>query len=95
MQGSVLYQQVTEVILQVASPFLVYQRKLAILETQHSSIAQQLIAKDIRQVVGQATNTSVTFLQDATERLKGLAPFVFPMAEGEKAWFRFRLYSLG
>jgi len=79
--GVKLYQSITGVILQVASPFLVYQQHLGELEGQHSTVAQQLIAKDIRQAVSISNPNTVSMLQDATERLKGLAPFIFPLTE--------------
>ena len=84
--GLDLYQEMNKVILQVASPFFNYQERFDQLEIKHSKVSTQLVAKDMQQAVGSVSSSSSTAsletLQDATERLKDLAPFVFPMVEG-------------
>lgn len=90
--ASIVYGDVTSVFVMIAKPFSPYQESLGKLERKHSSIAQQLIAKDIQQAVGGANN-SIGMLQDATEKLKGLAPFIFPLAEA--AVSRFELMTGG
>ena len=90
--GSSVYGKVTAVFLFIAQPFSGYQEDFAKLEKKHSALAQQLIAKDIQQAVNGVRN-SVGMLQDATEKLKGLAPFIFPLAEA--AVGRFELMTGG
>jgi len=90
--GSTVYANVTSAFLLIAQPFSVYQTNLAKLEKKHSAISQQMVAKDIQQAVGGVSN-SIGILQDATEKLKGLAPFIFPLAEA--AVGRFELMTGG
>lgn len=79
-----LYADVLAVFLQVASPFSIYQERFADLERMHSGVSTALVAKDIQQAVSSVSSStaSLVSLQDATERLKGLSPFIFPLAEG-------------
>lgn len=93
--GVGLYQDMVAVILQVASPFANYQQRFDQLESKHLQVATSMIAKDMRQVVGSVSSSSAALetLQDATERLKDLAPFIFPLTEGSLV--RFELLSGG
>jgi conserved oligomeric Golgi complex subunit 7 len=95
VDGIGLYNEMTSIFLQVASPFALYQERLSLLETKHSSIAAKLVADDIKQAVSTVSGGSpdLTSLQDATDRLKGLTTFVFPLAEGALA--RFELMNGG
>lgn len=58
----------------IASPFLRYQRDLAGMERGPMLAAASMVAKDVRGVVN---------FEDAAERLGDLAPFMFPLVEGE------------
>jgi hypothetical protein len=89
--GIGLYQEMISVFTKVASPFSNYQERFEQLETKHSQVATQLVSKDIQQAV--STTASLEALQDATERLKDLAPFIFPMMEGSLG--RFELLNGG
>jgi hypothetical protein len=96
--GMGLYHKMITVFLKVASPFSNYQERFEQLETKHSQVATRLVSKDIQQAVGSVSSSSSTAasleaLQDATERLKDLAPFIFPMTEGSLG--RFELLNGG
>jgi hypothetical protein len=82
--GVELYNDMVSVFLQVASPFANYQQRFEELEGKHLQVATSLVSKDMRQVAGSVSSQSAALetLQDATERLKDLAPFIFPMTEG-------------
>ena len=58
----------------IASPFVQYQRALAEAERDPMGEAAIMVAKDVRGVVN---------FEDAAERFEYLAPFIFPLAEGE------------
>jgi conserved oligomeric Golgi complex subunit 7 len=81
-----LYNEMVAVFFLVSAPFSNYQQRFDQLELKYSKVATQLVSKDIQQAVGSvsssATAASRETLQDATERLKDLAPFIFPMMEG-------------
>ena len=85
VQGSVVYENLSDIFTQIASPFQPYQIFLSKLEAHHSGIAQQLIKKDIQSAVGVVSAPTVSVMQDATENLTNLAPFVFTLAEAALA----------
>jgi len=58
----------------IASPFVPYQRSLADAERDPMGELATMVAKDVRGVVN---------FEDAAERFGYLAPFIFPLAEGE------------
>ena len=81
--GISVYNDMMAVCLQVASPFTNYQQRFAELEGKNLQVSTSLVSKDIHQAVGSVTSSSgLEKLQDAIERLKDLAPFIFPMTEG-------------
>jgi len=81
--GVGIYKDMLAVCLQVASPFTNYQQRFAELEAKHLEVSTSLVSKDIHQAVGSVSSSSgLEKLQDAIERLKDLAPFIFPMTEG-------------
>jgi hypothetical protein len=81
--GIAIYNEMLAVCLQVASPFTNYQQRFAELEGKHLQVSTGLVSKDIHQAVRSVSSTSgLEILQDAIERLKDLAPFIFPMTEG-------------
>lgn len=69
-----LFELIRSTLLLVASPFLPYQRNLAETERHPMGEAASIVARDVRGVVN---------LEDAAERLGDLAPFMFPLVEGE------------
>jgi len=84
----------------IGSPFAPYQKNYVSLESIHSIMSYNVVAKDVRSVSSTVTstdNTSTTLtlpdLQDTVERLTLLAPFVFPMAHTSLA--RFELLAGG
>eukprot|EP00980_Cylindrotheca_fusiformis_P028626 scaffold22620_cov131-Cylindrotheca_fusiformis.AAC.21 len=78
-----LYTSMLQVCLQVAKPFANYMHQFDALEVRHLQMATQLVTKDIRQSVGSVSvQGGLGSLQDAIERLKDLAPFIFPMTKG-------------
>ena len=94
IDSKALYEDVTAVFMQIASPFVTYQERLPMLEEQHSGVAKRLVAKELQQTASSVNATaSLVTLQDATERLKGLSPFIFPLAESAVA--RFELLNGG
>jgi hypothetical protein len=56
----------------IASPFVPYQRALAEVERNPLGKVASMVAKDVRSVVS---------LQDAADRLRDLAPLMFPLAD--------------
>lgn len=94
IDSKALYEDVTAVFMQIASPFVTYQERLPTLEQQHSGVAKTLVAKEFQQTASSVNmNASLDTLQDATERLKGLSSFIFPLAESAVA--RFELLNGG
>lgn len=93
--GIELYNDMMEIFKQVASPFALHQERLPLLEAKHSGVTAKLVTDDIAQAVSAVSegNADLASLQDATDRLKGLSNFVFPMAEGALA--RFELMNGG
>jgi len=89
-----LFDDIRGVALQIGKPFAKYMQSFDELEGKHSQMATQLVSKDIQQCVGNVSvNQGLESLQDATERLKGLAPFIFPLVTG--ALDRFELMNCG
>ncbi|KAL7530482.1 hypothetical protein ACHAWF_003394, partial [Thalassiosira exigua] len=64
-----------EAVLLVAAPYRPYQADLARAERDPLGAAAAAVARDVRGVAVE--------VEDAAGRLEGLAPFVFPLAEGE------------
>ena len=69
-----LLEMIRNAFLLIASPFTPYQKSLAEVERHPLGAAASIVARDVR---------SVNSLQDSPERLGDLAPFVFPLAQGE------------
>ena len=84
--GVALYQQMVEVMTKVASPFQNYQQRFDQLEQKHLQSSISMMAKEMQQAVVAVTPALET-LQDATNRLKDLAPYVFPLTEGSLVRF--------
>jgi len=82
--GLELYQSMQDVFLQLASPFALYAQRFADLEGKHSHVVAGTVSKEIQQTVGSVSSTSMNLqsLQEATGRLKDLASFIFPIADG-------------
>lgn len=81
--GLNLYQDLRAVFLQIASPFSLYSEHFASLEGKHIQVAASGISKDMQQTVGVVSSSSnLQSLQEATARLKDLAPFIFPLLNG-------------
>ena len=98
--GRKLYDDMVGVFFQVSAPFSNYQQRFDQLELKHCKAATELVSKDIQQAVGfvsSSTNVDLETLQDATERLKDLAPFIFPIMEGSLDRFELLLngYHVG
>jgi hypothetical protein len=75
-----LYGLIRSMFTSIASPFRPYQLKYGSLEKIHSKQTAQVVAKDVHASVG-ASKMSLATLQDSVERLSGLAPFMFPLAQ--------------
>lgn len=67
-------ENIRKAFLLIASPFVPYQQSLAEAERYPLGEAASIVARDVR---------SVNHLEDASERLGDLAPFMFPLAEGK------------
>ncbi|KAL3903283.1 MAG: hypothetical protein SGILL_010502, partial [Bacillariaceae sp.] len=92
--GLELYTEIQAVFSQVASPFTLYAKRFPELEEKHTHIAAGPVAKDMQQTVGSVSAASgLQSLQEATNRLKDLAPFIFPLVEGSLD--RFELFTGG
>lgn len=93
--GAKLFKDLTNVFLQIATPFTQYQERLAQLESKHSAVATELVSKDIKEVANTvlASDNVLLALQDATGMLTNLSTFVFPLAESSLA--RFELLNGG
>jgi len=93
--GINLYQNLQDVFMQVASPFSPYMMNFANLEGKHSRVVAGTVSNDIQKTAGSVSSTSMNLqsLQDATNRLKDLASFVFPVVDG--ALDRFQLLNAG
>mmetsp|Transcript_5353 Transcript_5353/g.7801 ORF Transcript_5353/g.7801 Transcript_5353/m.7801 type:complete len:802 (+) Transcript_5353:54-2459(+) len=76
----------------IVSPFTPYQSNYAILESKHSLLSSQLIARDVQNAVTVRV-TSVSVVEESIERLGTLAPFIFSIAQGAMA--RFELLNCG
>jgi hypothetical protein len=68
-----LLKAIRDTFLLIASPFVPYQQSLAEVERDPLGEPASIVARDIR---------SVNSLQDSSERLGDLAPFMFPLAQG-------------
>lgn len=92
--GLELFREMQAVFMQVASPFTLYAQRFADLEAKHTHVVAAMVSKDMQQTVGAiSSNSSLQSLQEATGRLKDLAPFIFPMVEGSLD--RFELLNCG
>eukprot|EP00536_Pseudo-nitzschia_multiseries_P000150 jgi/Psemu1/282127/fgenesh1_pg.3_\ len=82
--GLDLFKDMQGVFLQLASPFALYSQRFADLEARHSRVAAGMVSKDIQQTVGTVSSASMNLqtLQEATNRLKDLASFIFPIVDG-------------
>jgi hypothetical protein len=67
-------ETIRDTFLLIASPFVPYQQSLAEVERHPLGEAASIVARDVR---------SVNSLQDSSERLGDLAPFMFPLAQGK------------
>ena len=79
-----LYGFVRSVFISIASPFAPYQLNYGSLEEYHSKQTSQIVSKDVHAAVsgtGSASQSMLVALQDAVERLNGLAPYIFPLAQ--------------
>lgn len=72
--NQMLLETIKKAFLLIASPFVPYQQSLAEVERHPLGEAASIVARDVR---------SVNSLQDSSERLGDLAPFMFPLAQGE------------
>ena len=93
--GIDLYKILRDVFLQVASPFAPYMQNFADLEGKHSRVVAGTVSNDIRKTAMSASSASMNLetLQDATNNLKDLASFVFPIVDGSLD--RFQLLNGG
>lgn len=81
--GIALYTELLKVFSQVAKPFVKYIQNFHELEESHLQMSTLSASKDIQKSVGSVSlNTGLESLQDATERLRDLAPLIFPMTQG-------------
>jgi len=84
IEQELLQSVIHKSLLLIASPFVPYQRNLAETERHPMGEAASMVAKDVRGVV---------HLEDASDRLEDLAPFMFPLVEA--AMKRFELLNGG
>jgi hypothetical protein len=76
-----LHMMARSVFISIASPFAAYQRNYVNLENYHCGMAARMVSNDIHGAVSGRIMT-LSDLQDSVERLAGLAPFMFPLAQG-------------
>ncbi len=78
-----LHMMTRSIFVSIASPFAPYQKHYAKLEDYHCGMAARMVSTDIRTAVS-GRIMSLSDLQDSVERLAGLAPFMFPLAQGRQ-----------
>lgn len=92
-----LYQFIRKLFSRIASPFAPYQLYFASLEDHYSGFAARMVAKDIANAVrvtkSSQQSNNVSILQESVEKLQGLAPYMFPLAQSALA--RFELLNCG
>lgn len=76
-----LHMMAQSIFISIASPFAPYQTNYAKLEEYHCGMAARMISTDIHNAVSKRVMT-LSDLQGSVERLTGLAPFMFPLAQG-------------
>jgi hypothetical protein len=76
-----LHMMARSIFISIASPFAPYQKNYVKLEDNHCGMAARMVSNDIHKSVSGRIITSAD-LQDSVERLTGLAPFMFPLAQG-------------
>jgi len=76
-----LHMMARSIFIAIASSFAPYQANFAQLEANHSGMAARMVSSDIHSAVSGRVVTLAS-LQDSVERLSGLAPFMFPLAQG-------------
>ncbi len=80
-----LYQFIRKLFSRIASPFAPYQLYFASLEDHYSGFAARMVAKDIANAVrvtkSSQQSNNVSILQESVEKLQGLAPYMFPLAQ--------------
>jgi len=82
-----VYVMVRSICIAIGSPFGPYQANFAQLEKKHSELAGRMVSRDIQDAVMSGRAMSLASLQDSVERLSGLAPFMFPLAQAAIARF--------
>ncbi len=88
-----LHMMARSILISIASPFTPYQTNFATLEMQHSDMAARMVSSDIRHAVsGRVTN--LASLQDSVAKLTGLAPFMFPLAQGTFFYTLFHVWNI-
>ena len=80
-----LYAMIRSICIGIGSPFGPYQANFSKLEEKHSDSACRMVSRDIQDAVISGGGRAVTLatLQDSVDKLAGLAPFVFPLAQGQ------------
>ena len=76
-----LHVMARSIFISVASPFAPYQICFSKLEANHSGMAARMVSSDIHNAVG-GRILALSNMQESVERLAGLAPFMFPLAQG-------------
>ena len=78
-----LHVMARSIFISVASPFSLYQNNFAKLEAHHSGMTARIVSSDIHNAVS-GRILALSNMQESAERLAGLAPFMFPLAQGTK-----------
>ncbi len=82
-----LYQMIRSTFITIGSPFAPYQTKFAELEANQSGMTARVVSSNIHAAVTFSKSTGgvglLQSMQDSVEKLTGLAPYIFPLAQGE------------
>jgi len=81
-----LHVMARSIFISVASPFAPYQICFTKLEANHSGMAARMVSSDIHNAVS-GRILALSNMQESVERLAGLAPFMFPLAQGRHMLF--------
>jgi len=89
-----LYHMIRSIFITIGSPFAPYQSNYSHLETIHSGMTVRVVSRDIHGAVMLNRSAGLPLLQslqDSVEKLNGLAPFIFPLAQGMIGIIRFSI----
>jgi len=85
-----LYQMIRSTLITIGSPFAPYQKKFAELEANQSGMTARVVSSNVHGAVTftkAAGGGLLQSMQDSVEKLTGLAPYIFPLAQAAMTRF--------